>query len=108
MVILMGVSVVKYSGSPMLDFESPSRVQGALGIGAAGFFFIMGIALLFTGLGFWYAGISPEVSHSEYKRIKEQIEQGVPEDQIYDRRYKSKNCVRMCKSKFPLFWVLPV
>jgi hypothetical protein len=71
MFIFIGVSTVKYSGSPMLDVENPSQIQGALGLGVSGFFFIMGVALLFTGLGFWYAGISPGIRYNELKRIQE-------------------------------------
>lgn len=61
--------------------------------------------LLATTFIFLSQAISPELTDEELSYIEKQVKNNIAD--IYDRRSKAKNFKRICKSWFPLRWLVP-
>ena len=81
---------MEFNGNKITIFDS----MGVMSI-------IFGIALGLMGLGFICNSVSPVDDKRNYPPKTEVI------DENYDRRYMHKNCVRICKSRNPLVWLIP-
>ena len=93
-------SGTKYSAN-VIDMQKSSVVI------VAGATFLLGIILISFAIMFLSMGINPELTKREIQ-YTEMLEKNAGKNKdFYDRRDKTKNCHRICKSKFPLMWLLP-
>ena len=65
--------------------KDESRYMGGATSAISLFFIVIGLCLFFTGLGFLYTGINPDISRAEIDKTLHDMEFGPPTVEVYSR-----------------------